>query len=206
MNMRSNLVKLNSLVKLVSWPVTRSSSSKSLLLETTRLKYDQSILDGASYIKKHIEEKNLLLKNINASNENSKGEMFQKLDYLNRVELFYNEISSLESDIKELEKIETRGDKEMQKMIEDDLESLKHSLIEKKVALVGFLVPEDVENEQSALLELSAGVGGLESRIFCSELFEMYKIYSEVINLNIRITFKIYNRLFRLLIENELAV
>ena len=47
-----------------------------------------------------------------------------------------------------------------------------------KFNFVNLLAPDENEDKENVVLELNAGVGGLESRIFCSELFEMYRLYS----------------------------
>ena len=39
-------------------------------------------------------------------------------------------------------------------------------------------MPDEVEDEENAILELNAGVGGAESRLFLTELFEMYNKFT----------------------------
>ena len=73
---------------------------------------------------------------------------------------------------------DNQKDDEMFKLIEDDLIKLNQNLSELKFDLINILIPDEMEDKEDAVLELNAGVGGLESRIFCSELFEMYRLYS----------------------------
>lgn len=168
----------------------QSSTIKSNLLESTRLKYEQSIREAANYLERLTKEHAELLRAINegaasgATAESGDDQRFQRLEFLKRVGAIYGEIKQDTSDLSELEKMQTKGDDdddpEMRKLIDEDVERLKATILEKKIALVGLIAPENSDDKESAMLELSAGVGGLESRIFCSELFEMYKLYSEV--------------------------
>lgn len=167
----------------------QSSTIKSNLLESTRLKYEQSIREAANYLERLTKEHAELLGAINegaasgATAESGDDQRFQRLEFLKRVGAIYGEIKQDTSDLAELEKMQTKGDDddpEMRKLIDEDVERLKATILEKKIALVGLIAPENSDDKESAMLELSAGVGGLESRIFCSELFEMYKLYSEV--------------------------
>lgn len=158
-----------------------TSGSKSPLLETTRLRYDNTVNEAADYLKQLIDEKKQLIKTINVSGDEHHGsEMFKRFEYLKNVDELAADMHRLENDISELEKMGENENEEMKKLIEADLESTRMALIKKKIALVELLIPEEREDKESAMLELSAGVGGLESRIFCSELFEMYQKYAEV--------------------------
>lgn len=185
--LKTSLKHLNRLVRKYSSSSSDNHAKSQLLLETTQLKYLTYFNDSIPYVSQLVEESKSLLKSLTDLNDTSafstKGEQYKKLSFLKRVSELNEEIAQNELDKKELEKIkatETNEDKEMAKLVDDDLERLTHLLLEQKIAMVELLVPEENENKESALLELSAGVGGLESRIFCSELFEMYKIYAQV--------------------------
>lgn len=70
-------------------------------------------------------------------------------------------------------------DKEMQQMAQDDLFDLKEQipLLEKKLALA--LLPKDVADERSAIIEIRAGTGGDEAALFAGDLYRMYEKFAE---------------------------
>lgn len=179
-----NLIFLKQLTRfqVISRINLRPSShfTKSLLLESTRLQYEQSIRDGTQFIQQLISERKHLSESLtNSSLKNH--ETFTRLDYLKRVESLNTDLANLENDLAELEKIVSGGDDddEMRKLAQNDSANLSQTLLDKKIELIDLLLPEESEDKESAMLELSAGVGGLESRIFCGELFEMYRVYAE---------------------------
>lgn len=195
--MRNGLVRLHQQIAASSARLIRLSHHKSIgnenkshLLESTRLKYDESLDSAAGYIRSLVDEKQRLMAAITAAaagEHHKSGELFTRLDYLKRVESLHVEMTSLKSDLGELIKLQEssgddREDDEMRRLAIEDAEKLAGTLQERKIELVDLLLPEETEDKGSAVLELSAGVGGLESRIFCSELFEMYKSYAQAQN------------------------
>ena len=70
-------------------------------------------------------------------------------------------------------------DAEMRKMAEDEKRALEKLIPEflKKVQIS--LLPKDVADEKSAILEVRAGTGGDEAALFAAELFRMYQRYAE---------------------------
>ena len=84
---------------------------------------------------------------------------------------------SYENNRLELQKIlEDKGaDKELIKMAEIELNSLKleNEKNEKKLRL--FLLPKDEADKKNAIIEIRAGTGGLEASLFASDLFKMYE-------------------------------
>ena len=84
---------------------------------------------------------------------------------------------SFENDKLELEKIlkDQNTDKELIKMAENELIDLKsqHDRSEKKLKL--FLLPKDEADKKNAIIEIRAGTGGLEARLFAADLFKMYE-------------------------------
>jgi peptide chain release factor 1 len=67
----------------------------------------------------------------------------------------------------------------MRKMAEDEKRALEKLIPEflKKVQIA--LLPKDVADEKSAILEVRAGTGGDEAALFAAELFRMYQRYAE---------------------------
>ena len=96
---------------------------------------------------------------------------------LNEIIKEIKDYSSYEQDKKELEKIvEDKGsDKDMQELVNKELEELikKNQENEKKIKL--FLLPKDDADKKNAIIEIRAGTGGLEASLFASDLFKMYE-------------------------------
>jgi len=141
--------------------------------------------DSIEYIRSLLEEKSKLEKLINneaeLSKEMDKADLFNRFGYLCKIEKKHEKIASIQSELKELAQMmsdESNND-EMKQMIQDDSERLQSAMNSSKIELVDLLIIDEEEDKEDVIMELSAGVGGLESRIFCSELFEMYRLYSE---------------------------
>lgn len=158
--------------------LTHHHARQPYLLETTRFQYEQSLRAARDYINKLVAEEKTLLAKINdeETSGETKSDLFTRYDFLKRVSQMNKELADLESDLAELETL--IGTDEMGELAAKDAEELRRVVMQKKVNMIDLLLPDDESDQASAMLELSAGVGGLESRIFCSELFEMYKAYA----------------------------
>ncbi|MBB4633560.1 peptide chain release factor 1 [Sphingosinicella soli] len=71
------------------------------------------------------------------------------------------------------------SDREMVALAEDELQSLKDQLPEVEKALALLLLPRDMADERSAILEIRAGTGGEEAALFAADLYRMYQRYAE---------------------------
>ena len=78
---------------------------------------------------------------------------------------------------KDLEQIlnDSTSDKEMIKLAEKELVSLKEEKIQNENQLKIFLLPKDNDDNKNAIVEIRAGTGGLEASLFCADLFKMYE-------------------------------
>ena len=74
------------------------------------------------------------------------------------------------------------GEKEMQELAAGELGDAKAKLTEFDSKLSILLLPKDVADEKSAILEIRAGTGGNEAALFAGELLRMYQRYAEVQN------------------------
>src|SRR6056300_862428 len=96
---------------------------------------------------------------------------------LNEIIINAKKYLSYEEDKKDLEKIlnDSSVDKELKDMAELELSELKteFEINEKKLKL--FLLPKDEADKKNAIIEIRAGTGGLEARLFASDLFKMYE-------------------------------
>lgn len=70
-------------------------------------------------------------------------------------------------------------DAEMKAMARDEVEAIKDQLPEAERQLQIMLLPRDVADEKSAILEIRAGTGGDEAALFAGDLFRMYSRYAE---------------------------
>jgi peptide chain release factor 1 len=66
----------------------------------------------------------------------------------------------------------------MRRLVEQECEDLAARLpdLDRKVKIL--LLPKDVANERSAIVEVRAGTGGDEAALFAAELFQMYQRYA----------------------------
>ena len=88
---------------------------------------------------------------------------------------------SFQKDKSELEKIlgDQNSDKELLKLAETEIKDLEvqYKKNEKKLKL--FLLPKDEADKKNAIIEIRAGTGGLEARLFASDLLKMYEKVSQ---------------------------
>src|SRR5256884_5368952 len=70
-------------------------------------------------------------------------------------------------------------DEELRELARGDLPGLEQRLEELDATLKRLLVPRDPNDERNVVLEIRAGTGGEEARLFGAELFRMYSRYAE---------------------------
>ena len=85
-------------------------------------------------------------------------------------------------ELAELESIaaDSANDAEMRELAEAELDDMRESLPKAERRLAIFLLPKDVADERSAILEIRAGTGGEEAALFAADLYRMYQRYAEV--------------------------
>jgi len=70
-------------------------------------------------------------------------------------------------------------DEELREMARDELELYQEQLDPMEEDIKVLLLPEDPEDEKSAIVEIRAGTGGDEASIFAGDLYRMYSKYFE---------------------------
>jgi peptide chain release factor 1 len=70
------------------------------------------------------------------------------------------------------------ADPEMKAMAEEELATLRASLPQAERALALSMLPRDVADSRSAMLEIRAGTGGDEAALFAADLYRMYERYA----------------------------
>lgn len=71
-------------------------------------------------------------------------------------------------------------DPEIRKLVKEENDILKTSLIRLENDLKMLLLPKDPNDEKNILLEIRAGTGGEEAALFSADLFRMYSRYSDL--------------------------
>jgi len=162
------------------------------MLETTKVKLINSYDEATEYINSLVKERNDLVTLTSNENEFNKQEnkqdLFQRLNQLEHIAATYFKINKSKNDlIESIETLKTNDyDDDMKEMFTRDNERLNEVLMLLRIEMIQSLITNQSEDKENAYVEISAGVGGLESRIFCSELFEMYRLYSDYKNWTFR--------------------
>ena len=89
----------------------------------------------------------------------------------------FNKIKNEISEAKEL-----FNDPEFKDLAGDEVSKLEERLITEDKELQLLLLPKDVNDNRSVILELRAGTGGDEAALFVSDLLRMYERYSDISN------------------------
>lgn len=71
------------------------------------------------------------------------------------------------------------NDKELQEMLELEIEESKAKALELNDKLKVLLLPKDPNDDKNVIIEIRAGAGGEEAALFANSLFRMYSMYSE---------------------------
>jgi len=85
-------------------------------------------------------------------------------------------VSAARREIADLEAM--LSDPEMKAMAEEELAELRATLPEAEHALAIAMLPRDVADSRSAMLEIRAGTGGDEAALFAGDLYRMYERYA----------------------------
>ena len=129
-------------------------------------------------------DKHLKLENKLSSGEVDKkkfAEISKEYSDLNDIIKHAKEYLSYQKDFEDLKNIinDQNSDLDMKEFATSELETLKiNNLInEKKIKL--FLLPKDLADSKTAIIEIRAGTGGLEASLFASDLYKMYEKVSQ---------------------------
>ncbi len=100
----------------------------------------------------------------------------------------FKELLKIDKELEDSKKLlrESKGDQEMEALINDELinlQQIKDSLIQKlKIALL----PKDPRDDRSVMLEIRAGAGGNEACIWAGDLARMYERYGQKIGWSVK--------------------
>ena len=112
---------------------------------------------------------------------------------LNREELVkfskeYSELKPIFENIQQLEKVklelleakELFNDPEYKELAGDEVSKLEGKIKIKEEEIQLLLLPKDINDNRSVILELRAGTGGDEAALFVADLLRMYERYSDI--------------------------
>ena len=83
--------------------------------------------------------------------------------------------------------VESTDDSELKEMAKEDIRQLKKEADELEEKIKILLIPSDPNDQRDIIFEIRAGTGGDEAALFASDLFRMYKRYSESKNLTVEL-------------------
>ncbi len=95
------------------------------------------------------------------------------------VETFREYKNTIENGEAAKEMLADCNDKELQEMLELEIEESKERALELNDKLKVLLLPKDPNDDKNVIIEIRAGAGGEEAALFANSLFRMYSMYSE---------------------------
>ena len=95
------------------------------------------------------------------------------------VETFREYKATVENGEAAKEMLSEHPDKELQEMLELEIEESKEKALQLTEQLKILLLPKDPNDDKNVIIEIRAGAGGEEAALFAHSLFRMYSMYSE---------------------------
>jgi len=103
----------------------------------------------------------------------------KELSQLEPVVTAWRELLVVRKELAEGREMRDSGDEEMHDLAQDEVRRLEARESELVDALRVLLLPRDPNDEKSVILEIRAGTGGDEAKLFAAELLRMYLRYAE---------------------------
>ena len=114
------------------------------------------------------------------SDQSKYAELMRELKNLTPiVETFREYKNTVENGEAAKEMLSEHHDKELQEMLELEIEESKEKAQELTEKLKVLLLPKDPNDDKNVIIEIRAGAGGEEAALFANSLFRMYSMYSE---------------------------
>ena len=114
------------------------------------------------------------------SDQSKYAELMRELKNLTPiVETFREYKNTVENGEAAKEMLSEHPDKELQEMLELEIEESKEKAQELTEKLKVLLLPQDPNDDKNVIIEIRAGAGGEEAALFANSLFRMYSMYSE---------------------------
>ncbi|MGD0248239.1 MAG: peptide chain release factor 1 [Candidatus Limnocylindrales bacterium] len=103
----------------------------------------------------------------------------KELSHLEPVVSAWRELLAARKELAEALEMRDSGDEEMHALAQDEVRRLEAREAELVEALRVLLLPRDPNDEKSVILEIRAGTGGDEAKLFAAELLRMYLRFAE---------------------------
>jgi peptide chain release factor 1 len=91
----------------------------------------------------------------------------------------WRDLNAVRKELAEALEMRDSGDEEMHDLAQDEVRKLEARQTELVERLRVLLLPRDPNDEKSVILEIRAGTGGDEAKLFAAELLRMYLRYAE---------------------------
>ncbi|MFZ1081097.1 MAG: peptide chain release factor 1 [Candidatus Kryptoniota bacterium] len=118
---------------------------------------------------------NLLSDSSVISNQEKYRELGKELSDITVVVKAYDELLSLEKNLKEtLDLSDHADDLEMRQLAKQESLELEEKLSAKEESLKNLLIPKDPNDSKDVILEIRSGTGGEEAALFAADLYRMY--------------------------------
>ena len=95
------------------------------------------------------------------------------------------EVTKIKNELSEAK--ELFYDPEFKDLASEEVSRLEERLFKQEKQLQFLLIPKDINDNRSVILELRAGTGGDEAALFVSDLLRMYERYSDISNWKVEI-------------------
>lgn len=92
----------------------------------------------------------------------------------------YSDYKSKVAKLNDIKK-DSYEDRELQEMLDQEIEDLTSSIEEDKKEIELMLIPKDPNDNKDVIIEIRSGAGGDEASIFAADVFRMYERYIETI-------------------------
>ena len=103
----------------------------------------------------------------------------KELAQIEPVVIAWRDIQEIRKQLAEALEMRDSGDEEMHDMAQDEVRKLETRETELLERLRILLIPRDPHDEKNVILEIRAGAGGEEAKLFAAELLRMYLRYAE---------------------------
>ena len=103
----------------------------------------------------------------------------KELAHIEPVVTAWRDLNEIRRELAEALEMRDSGDEEMHEMAQDEVRKLETRETQLIEALRVQLLPSDPNDEKNVILEIRAGAGGEEAKLFAAELLRMYLRYAE---------------------------
>jgi peptide chain release factor 1 len=131
------------------------------------------------FAERHAELERLLADPSSLENGSLYASRSRELGILGKKVARYSEYSRVVREIAENESLAGDGDPELRQLAREEIAKLQARAGELEEELVGMVLDEDKDASRNVIMEIRAGVGGLEAALFTADLLRMYTKYAE---------------------------